>query len=167
MDPLLLEVLRFRTAILAGGLVTVIAQRVAFQHALKLEDRRGARNDAALRRALIAEIRENMRRLTGLTIVPIVRSAWDAARTLPLPGDVFDAIARGYACGTEAHEVIALITSKMPTGFVLNKSKVEAGVATGQALALQKAHEARRFYAYALEQLGEVPEADTNDGPAT
>lgn len=59
---------------------------VTFRHAQRLQKERDNREAAALRRALVAEIRENVRRLGGgeqalaMPLVPIVRLAWDQAR---------------------------------------------------------------------------------------
>ncbi len=60
MDPLLLEVLRFGTAVLAGGLVAGIAQRLAFDHARRLDSQHDERTSAALRRSLLGELEENL-----------------------------------------------------------------------------------------------------------
>jgi hypothetical protein len=124
MDPLLLEALRFGVAILAGGIVAVIAQRIAFDHARRLQRDERARHEADLRRSLVAEIRENIQRLGGssVTQVPsagIVRSAWDAARGLPHSEDVFDAVAVAYLHGAELDRLVAFALRNIATRSVV------------------------------------------------
>lgn len=58
MESLFLEALRFGTAILAEGLVAVIAQRIAFGHARALQRAEAAARAAAIRRSLVAELQE-------------------------------------------------------------------------------------------------------------
>jgi hypothetical protein len=87
--------------VLAGFLFGVLGAGVgAVVQAMIVDDRR----DRALRRALVAEIRENLVRLGGPEIkgppaAGIVRVTWDAARSLPLDDHVFDAIAEAYRRG--------------------------------------------------------------------
>src|SRR5687768_1263030 len=76
--------------VLAGFLFGLLgAGAGAVAQAIVVDDRR----DRALRRALTAEIRENLLRLGGpeITAPPaagIVRVTWDAARSLPLEDEV-------------------------------------------------------------------------------
>jgi hypothetical protein len=127
----LLELLRFGTAILAGGLVAVIAQRLAFRHARQLQADEHAREALQLRKALTAELRENVRRLGGdsVTQVPsasVVRSAWDAGRALPLPDQVFDAIAVAYLYGAELQQSVAFVMGRIRTRGVVWTWSTEA-----------------------------------------
>jgi hypothetical protein len=147
VDPLLLEALRLGVAILAGGIVAVIAQRIAFRHAQQLQRADQARQLATLRRSLIAEIRENIRRLGGdaVTQVPsagIVRSAWDAAHGLPLGDDLFDAIAVAYLHGAELDQQVAFSLRNIATRGVVwswstenraRKKLIETALARAQA----------------------------------
>src|SRR5260221_674941 len=72
------------------------------------------RHERALRRALISEMRENVQRLAsaGREIVPtapVLRSAWDQARSLPLSNRRFDAIAAAYVAGDEVQASISML----------------------------------------------------------
>jgi hypothetical protein len=113
MDPLLLEALRFGVAILAGGLVAVIAGRINFAQArqLSLEDR--AREDADLLRALLAEMDENVAAVgpsNGTTFPTLLsRSAWDAARRVYIPDDVRLLISTAYVAATDLNNRIAIV----------------------------------------------------------
>ncbi len=117
MDPVLLEVLRFGTAILAGGLVAVIAQRLAFDHARRLQRDEARRQSEALRRALIAEITENLHRIGSpdgtQATEPLEHSAWDAARMLPLPDGAFDALVNAYTIAAALNNRIALVDAQL------------------------------------------------------
>jgi hypothetical protein len=103
MDPLLLEALRFGLAILAGGIVAVIAQQLAFRGAERTAQRDHARRDRALLRALRWELLENMGALGEAgqrDLWPGVRrTAWDAARGLLLTDEFLAAVAAAYSIG--------------------------------------------------------------------
>jgi hypothetical protein len=96
VDPLLLEALRFGLAILAGGLVAVITQRLAFRDARRLE--RG--QDTLAKRALAANVRaelvEDQRIAKESRSALLHRSAWDAARGLPWPDEVLRHLLDAY-----------------------------------------------------------------------
>jgi hypothetical protein len=129
MDPLLLEALRFGVAILAGGITAVVAQRLAFRHALELQRSAEAERDDALRRGLIAEIRENMQRLGGpepasMPGAAVRRVAWDAAHSLALTSDAFHAVVRAYAAGEQVSRVVELVARRaLAKGFVASRSE--------------------------------------------
>lgn len=88
MDPLLLEALRFGLAILAGGLVAVIAQRLAFRDARKVQSELLERQAATARGALVLELEENLARLerhaTEQWPAHPTRLAWEASRGVDL-----------------------------------------------------------------------------------
>ncbi len=116
------------------------------------------------RRALVAEIRENMRRLGdrtrgfALPAVPLVRSAWDEARGIALPQRAVDAIAAGHEAGTYAHELASLVL-----GVALRpKGLLDFGIGKvtrrNMDLAQQQSQVARQCFAEALGVLGEPPE---------
>jgi hypothetical protein len=113
MDPLLLEVLRFGTAILAGGLVAVIAQRIAFRHAQNLADAERAHHRASLLAALAHEVEENIVRAGPMdrTRAPIriSHTAWDAARGLDLDEDLSAALQDAYSIGEDLNSRIAIV----------------------------------------------------------
>ena len=92
----LLEVLRFGVAILAGGIVAVIAQRIAFRHAQTLATAEAERQQAASRRALLAELDENIKALEDRRSSELRRTAWDAARALEFRRDTLDALVAAY-----------------------------------------------------------------------
>lgn len=119
MDPLPLEALRFGVAILAGGIVAVIAQRLAFAHAQRLAaDDARHRRDAAIR-ALAHEIDENLERIGQAdrrAPTNIERSAWDLARGLDLPTSIFDAARKAYAIGADLNLRIAIVDSLLGRG---------------------------------------------------
>src|SRR5438309_11348030 len=98
MDPLLLEALRFGIAILAGGLVAVIAQRIAFRHARRLADDDREHRRSAMLQALAQELEENIDRCgpADRTRAPAIvsSSAWEAARELTLPAQVLENLRR-------------------------------------------------------------------------
>ena len=160
MDPLLLEALRFGVAILAGGIVAVIAQRIAFGNARRLQRDEEERHTAALRRALMSEIRENMQRLGGPEVqeggggAAVVRSAWDTARALPLPSDVFNAIALAYAYGAELERWVGVILGRVAYRGVAWKWGPET---RARAEAVANSHKAAQMtydaFAKALELL--------------
>jgi len=112
VDPLLLEALRFGVAILAGGIVAVIAQRIAFQHAQQLaDDDRDHRRRSTLA-ALAQELEENIERCgpPDRTKAPIriSHTAWDAARGLDLDGRVFATLRSAYALGEDLNSRIGI-----------------------------------------------------------
>lgn len=97
----------FLLGILGAGFGVVLEQIVV-----------GHFRDAALRRALIAEMRENLQRLAVATDsdVPgasIVRSAWDAAHGIHFESDVFSAIALAYKLGAELEAYAAFIVGRV------------------------------------------------------
>jgi hypothetical protein len=159
MPAELLEVLHFGTAILAGGIVAVISSVLAFSYARRLQraEAEGRRRD--LRRALVSEIRENMRRLGGPVVaqVPsavIVRSAWDSARAMPFGDEVFDAIAAAYAHGAEMDQWIALILGRMSTRGVVARWSSEYRARKGSiAMAQERAQATYDSFAAALKLL--------------
>ena len=161
MDPLVLEVLRFGTAILAGGLVAVIAQRIAFRHArvLQLDDSR--RRDAGLRRALASEMRENMHRLGGPVVTagpsaPIVRLAWDSARALPLDTSLSDAISSAYAAAATVDLEVGLIATRSASKGIVKSVADEVELAEKAfAMIRRDAQIAYDRFATALDRLME------------
>lgn len=104
MDPLLLEGLRFGLAILAGGLVAVIAQRLAFRDARRIERERTDDAAAARRRELLAplraEITQNLEALdrhrTHKELAVLERSAWILARGLSFRTNTAAALRLAY-----------------------------------------------------------------------
>jgi hypothetical protein len=120
MDPVLIEVLRFGTAILAGGLVAVIAQRLAFDHARRLQGEEMARRDASLRRALVGEIDENLRRLDPANekapVAMTHRSAWDQARGLAMDPADANVVAEAYAEGDTYNAHLTLRDARRAAG---------------------------------------------------
>ena len=123
MDPLLLEALRFGLAILAGGLVGVIAARRAFHDARRLQSEREERAEAALRRALVAEIRENVdvtetgrSREGRRPFARVRRSAWDAARTVLLSHAQLAAVAAAYHAGDIYNAGVEMMVLGTPPG---------------------------------------------------
>src|SRR5947208_1883950 len=128
MDPVLVAGVQFLLAILSGAFVALLAQHFASQNAAEQQRRAREERHGSMRRALIAEVRENMHRLGGPDParppgVPIVRIAWDAARALAIPVDAFDALARAYAAGEEVSRGVELVNRRaMSTGIVLSRS---------------------------------------------
>lgn len=113
MDPLILEALRFGTAILAGGIVAVIAQRIAFGHARKLEREDRAQRRRSTLAALAQELEENIAR-TGppdrsLAPIRLTRSAWEEARGLELSAEVFGALRHAYALADDLNSRIGIM----------------------------------------------------------
>jgi len=159
VDPLLVEALRLGVAILAGGIVAVIAQRIAFRHAQQLQREEDARQEAGLRQALVAELRENIRRLGGLEVtqVPsasIVRSAWDAARRLSFDADVFDAITVAYLHGAELEQQVTFFLGRVRTRGVVWTWSTEARARKQLvATALTRARATHVAFVNALELL--------------
>jgi hypothetical protein len=132
MDPLELEALRLGAAILAGGIVAAISSLLAFAYARRLQSDEGRRRDVALRRSLVAEVRENIRRLGGpaFTQVPsarILRSAWDAARGLQFGDEVFDALAVAYLHGAELEQFVSFTFTNIATRGAVWPWSTEAG----------------------------------------
>jgi hypothetical protein len=169
MDPLLLQALSFGTAFLAGGLVAVVSGIVTFRYAQKLQRERDERAARIIRRALVAEIRENIRRLGGveqglaMPLVPLVRTAWDQARgLLMLSQEAFDAIAAGHQAATYAHEVTVVVIDGLNRSYsLLEKWKVPALTNKNVETAKSQSWVARESFVRALVELGEVPEPTT------
>jgi hypothetical protein len=165
MDSLQVEALRFGTAFLAGGLVAVASAVVTYRYAQRLQRERDERRAADLRRALVAEIRENIHRLGdqhrgwAIPAVPLVRTAWDQARILPLPKAAFDAIAAGYEAGTYANEVttLALASINRPWTF-FEKLRVPGMAKDIIAKAQSQSRVARDCFIVALRELGTSPD---------
>jgi hypothetical protein len=138
----------FLLGILTAGIGAV------FQHQITA----GA-HDRATRRALVSEIRENMRRLGGPMVrqVPgaaIVRVAWDAARTLPLADDAFGAIADAYARGAELGRYADFIVGRVMYGGMAQKWFPEHRAREKvEALALEHAQATYDAFASALKLL--------------
>src|SRR5437870_968914 len=85
MDPLALAGVTFLLGVLSAG-----------AGALFLAHFTEGREHAALRRALRAEIDENLKALKDRRVAPLSRSAWEAARVLDLTDTAFDALAAAY-----------------------------------------------------------------------
>ena len=121
-------------------------------------------NERALRRALVAEIRENMRRLGApnpnrVPNAPVVRTAWDGARTLPVDDATFDAIARGYNLGEDVNYNVALITARATRGGLVRSAADElAAFERAQDEILGKAGDACEAFATALQLMGATAE---------
>lgn len=173
MDPLL-ELLRFGTAILAGGLVAVIAQRLAFDHARRLQREEGAMRDAALRRALVNEMRENMRRIGGPEpskppAAALQRSAWDAARALPLDQGAFEGVADAYAVADAVNSMSDLIHRRASARGIVKSAEVEATIAVMASSAIRvEAGNAYELFRVALGLFGEAapePAAREDNAP--
>lgn len=122
MDPLLPEALRFGVAILAGGIVAVIAQRIAFRHAQRLQHEDRAHRRASTLAALEQEVEENIVRAgeaeRRTAPMRITRSAWDAARGLDLGADVFQALRRAYALGEDLNSRIGIVDAFAATPII-------------------------------------------------
>lgn len=167
MDPLLLEALEFGLAILAGGLVAIIAQRIAFRDARVLERERDRLTAARLRRALVAELRENVRRLDSIDwaavpAVTLVSTAWHDARGLEDVGaDLFDAIAAAHAAGVRAHDILEYVASTLVRPpIVRDREELGRVVAETVLKARREVEASREAFARALEALGERPEVE-------
>jgi hypothetical protein len=123
VDPLLLEVLRFGVAILAGGIVAVVSAVLTYRYAERLRDSERQERKVALLRALRAEIEENIVRIgpvDGVEIPgPTVRTAWDEARTLPLVDQVFAVVASAYREGALLNDALALFNSQFVTSSLM------------------------------------------------
>src|SRR5436190_23406096 len=103
MDPLVLAGVAFLLGVLSAGAGALFQAQIT-----------EARRAEARRRALVAEVRENLRRLGGPVITqvaaaPIVRVAWDAAREIQLEDQVFDGVAVAYMHGAELERYAAVI----------------------------------------------------------
>lgn len=99
-------------ALVAGAFTWLVALRSARfgrDTALTVWRQDQAARESALRRALLAEVEENLRRIGKPRGRPtaIERSAWDAARGLELSDAEFDALQRAYALGAELNGRIA------------------------------------------------------------
>src|SRR5437899_8765337 len=98
MDLLTLGV-GFLLGILGAGFGVVLEQIVV-----------GHFRDRGLRRALLAEIDENLRRIGDGTSAPdaISSSAWEAARTIAWPADILEALAGAYAAGARLNSWVRM-----------------------------------------------------------
>lgn len=99
-------------ALIAGAFTWFVALRSATfgrDTALDIWRQDRAAHDTALRRALLAEVEENIRRIgaPGAAPSPIERSAWNAARALELSDPEFDDVATAYALGANLNGRIA------------------------------------------------------------
>jgi hypothetical protein len=136
MDPLLLEALRFGIAILAGGIVAVISSVLAFRYARQLQREEAGRRDDGLRRALAAEVEENIARIGPLGGSArgfprrTERSAWEAARAL-LDGPVLDALTTAYVEGAGMNDRIGLVDRNLTAAGVAIDFSTNAGAAGG------------------------------------
>ncbi len=143
MDPLILELLRFGTAILAGGLVAVIAQRLAFGHAQKLARAERADRRASTVVALAQEVEENIARAgpKDRTQAPIriSQSAWDAARGIELPATVSIALGHAYALGEDLNSRIATVDGFSATPIVAASGSDAAAMRENHSKALIEA----------------------------
>jgi hypothetical protein len=163
VDPLQLEALRFGVAILAGGIVAVISTLLTFRYAERLRRADHEHQQAVFRRALISEIRENLRRLGGPVVAdvpgaPMVRVAWDAARVLPFDDDVFDAIAVAYLHGAELERWVEIIMGRMMNkGVVWTWSPENRARKESIAKAVERAQAAYDAFASALTLLSSRP----------
>jgi hypothetical protein len=166
VDPVEVEALRFASGILAGGVIGLITALASFYYAQRLQKEREGRRAHELRRALVVEVRENIRRLGGgrealaMPLVPLLRSAWDQARgQLLLSKEAIDAIAAGHQGGTYAHEVTmySMMTSNRNWSW-LEKRKVPALAKKNIELAQSQSSVARESFIRALAALGETPE---------
>ena len=161
MDPLALAGAQFLLAMLSGAFVAVLAQRLAFRDAARVEQRRNQERDNMLRRALIGEVRENMARLGGPEparppSVAIGRIAWDAARALALPVDAFYALARAYEAGETVTRALELVNQRAIFPPLLRSREAEV-TAHEQARAILRRDAGVAFTEFrkALEELGE------------
>lgn len=127
MDPLLLEALRFGVAIIAGGIVAVTAQRIAFRHAQRLQQAEREQRHGELRRALASEIRENLVRLRpplpeglqgGVVVAdaPALESAWAQARGIELSPEQRDKIGRAYGFASSYNNALVMLNSRLTSG---------------------------------------------------
>jgi hypothetical protein len=136
MPAELLELLRFGTAILAGGIVAVIAQRIAFRHAQSLaRDERGERRRAVLR-SLMRENEENLERIGPEERVraplAVSRSAWDAARELELPGEILARLRTAYAVGADLNSRVAMV-DRSRSSYILADPNSQTGTQARKA----------------------------------
>ena len=160
------------------ALVTVLAGATIFyahqtrrtvdelRESRRAQDERDRRVEAGIRRALVAEIRENIRRLGGLESteapsIALVRTAWDQARTIELPDGVFTALAEAYASAAQAQEITGFLLQRAPvSGLVWSKTAHAEKVRTAMALAHGPALAAKSRFQDALAILGERPEPE-------
>jgi len=129
MDPVALEALRFGVAILAGGIVAVIAQRLAFGHALELQRREHERQLAGLRRALVAEVEENIARLgvgeSRYLPLHVERSAWDAARAAIVPETSLGTLISAYTKGARLSRHLDVTDQESALGRSINVELIQ------------------------------------------
>lgn len=150
MDLLLLEVLRFGTAILAGGLVAVASVWMTFRRAQQLQRDRESREEASAWRAVSAEVRENIEatrtehvREGRRPFARVQRSAWDAARALPMSDARFAALAAAYQAGDMYNAAVEMQIFGTPPG----------GRVHGELNLLQLAPKAHEAFVEALRAL--------------
>lgn len=155
------EGIRFVTAFVSGGLVAVLSAIVSYTYAEKVQRGRETRAEAALRRRLVAELKENIRRLGdsergwAMPMIPLVRTAWDEARALPMPKEAFDAIAAGFQAGTYASEIAGIAPRLIrPWGFLQGR-RVKQFMQSNIEQAQGQAKVARECFAHALRALDE------------
>lgn len=127
MDPLLLEALRFGLAILAGGIVAVVSSLLSFRYAERARLNDAKRQDAALLRALLSEIEENLIRLQppkpeglegGVVTpdAPALESAWLLARALELSVEQRAALGRAYGFASSYNGELVLLNARLADG---------------------------------------------------
>lgn len=115
VDPLLLEIGRTVAAIATGAIVGWLGARWGLKNAERLSRQEGDRRDARLRRALFAEIRDDMQLLwkpdrsqLGL----LQRSAWDDARGLDWPEDLERLLRQAYHGAERFNRQVSMIELK-------------------------------------------------------
>lgn len=99
-------------ALIGGAFTWFVALRSATfgrDTALDLWRRDQAARETAVRRALLAEVEENLRRIgaKGASPSSIERSAWDSARALELSEAEFEAVQEAYAAGADLNIRVA------------------------------------------------------------
>ena len=159
MDPLVVAGVQFLLAILGGGIVAVIAQRLAFRDARQLQAEDRAASAASRRDALAAELRENARRVESVLRdqIPgarIIRAAWDDARGDIRDDALFAAIASAYTQGAELERYADFIVDRVAQGGVAHKFLPEARAREKvQELALAHARVTHSAFVEALKML--------------
>jgi hypothetical protein len=157
-DPVA-EGVQFLLAILAGGLVAVIAARISFRDAQRLaregyeEGRRAARHEQAVRdrgqrRTLFVEIEQNIRALENLSpdqLARLHRSAWDMARGLAFPHDLFEILQEAYIAVDLYNAEVDVVRAMLPSHGrdstnVVNAARYAATLAQEAHRELDKAY---------------------------
>lgn len=159
VDPLVAIGLVWMLGILEGGIVAVLAQRLAtrdaralagetFADARRLEVERGAAEERRLRRALSAELRQNIEatrteqaREGRRPFARVQRSAWDRAQVLDLTDAQFATVTAAYQAGDIYNAGVEMMVLGTPPGGrvhgeldVLSKLAPEAHAAFSAAL---------------------------------